>query len=86
MIILYARYIGTYGFITKEYTLYNSDLPSEFDGLKIIHFSDIHYNRAITSSKVDKIIEEINLISQHIDEIEGTLNELIEADTPKTIV
>ena len=31
-------------------------------------------------------IEEINLISQHIDEIEGTLNELIEADTPKTIV
>ena len=31
-------------------------------------------------------IEEINLISQHIDEIEGTLNELMEADTLKTIV
>ena len=52
-IVLYARFIGTMGFKTKEYTIYNDSIPSGFDGIKIVHFSDLHYNRAITSS-VDK--------------------------------
>ena len=73
LIILYARYIETFGFITKEYTLYNEDLPNGFDGLKIVHFSDIHYNRAIDSSKVDKIVEEINLINADIVVFTGDL-------------
>ena len=47
LIVIYARYIGTYGFITKEYTIKDKNLPNDFDGLKIIHFSDLHYNRAI---------------------------------------
>lgn len=72
-IILYARFIGTMGFKTKEYTLYNDDLPSGFDGIKIVHFSDLHYNRAITSSKVDKIIQEINLINADIVVFTGDL-------------
>ena len=60
-IILYARFIGTMGFDTKEYTIYDKNIPSGFDGIKIVHFSDLHYNRAITSDKVDKIIKEINI-------------------------
>ena len=46
-IIIYARYIGTLGLITKEYTIKDTNLPSDFDGLKIVHFSDLHYNRAL---------------------------------------
>ena len=57
-IVMYARFIGTMGLSTKEYTLYEDNLPSGFDGVKIVHFSDLHYNRAITQSKVDKIIKE----------------------------
>ena len=72
-IVLYARFIGTMGFDTKEYTLYNEDLPSGFDGIKIVHFSDIHYNRAITSVKVDKIISEINLLNADIVVFTGDL-------------
>lgn len=72
-IIMYARFIGTMGFDTKEYTIYNENLPSGFDGIKIVHFSDIHYNRAITSAKVDKIIEEINLINADIVVFTGDL-------------
>ena len=72
-IILYARYIETYGFITKEYTLYNDSLPNDFNGLKIIHFSDIHYNRSINPTKVDKIVEEINLINPDIVFFTGDL-------------
>ena len=72
-ITLYARFIGTMGFDTKEYTIYNNNLPSGFDGIKIVHFSDLHYNRSITSDKVDKIIKEINLINADIVVFTGDL-------------
>ena len=72
-IILYARFIGTMGFDTKEYTIYDDELPSGFDGIKIVHFSDLHYNRAINNAKVDKIIEEINFINADIVVFTGDL-------------
>lgn len=72
-IVLYARFIGTMGFITKEYTIYNDKLPSGFDGMKIVHFSDLHYNRAITHKKIDNIIDEINLIDADIVVFTGDL-------------
>ena len=71
--IIYARYIGTMGFDTKEYTIMNKNIPDGFDGLKIIHFSDLHYNRAISLSKVKKIIEEINLINPDVVVFTGDL-------------
>jgi len=71
--IVYARYIGTMGLDTKEYTIYDSDIPEGFDGIKIVHFSDLHYNRAITLSKVEKIVEEINLINPDIVVFTGDL-------------
>lgn len=82
-IILYARFIGTMGFNTKEYTIYNKSLPNGFDGIKIVHFSDIHYNRAITSEKIDKIINEINLINADIVVFTGDLidKDMIIADS-----
>ncbi len=71
--IIYARYIGTKGFITKEYKVEDKDLPSSFDGLKIVHFSDIHYNRAITLAKLNEIVDEINLINPDIVVFTGDL-------------
>ena len=70
---LYARYIGTMGLITKEYTIKDNEIPSSFDGLKIVHFSDLHYKRAINEEKVEKIIEEINLINPDIVVFTGDL-------------
>ena len=72
-VILYARYIGTMGFITKEYTIYSKNIPNGYDGLKIVHFSDIHYNRAINLEKVNSIVEEINLINPDIVVFTGDL-------------
>ena len=73
LIILYARYIGTSGFNTDEYTIYDNNLPNSFDGLKIVHFSDIHYNRAINIDKINKIVDEINLINPDIVVFTGDL-------------
>ena len=71
--IVYARYIGTAGFITKEYSLNDKSIPDSFDGIKIVHFSDLHYNRAISLGKVKKIVEEINLINPDIVVFTGDL-------------
>ena len=72
-IVLYARFIGTMGFNTKEYTLYENDLPGGFDGIKVVHFSDLHFNRAISKSKVDSIVSEINLINADLVLFTGDL-------------
>lgn len=78
LIIIYARYIGTMGLNTKEYTIIDQDIPSNFDGLKIVHFSDLHYNRAINLKKVKSIVKEINLINPDIVVFTG---DLIDQDT-----
>lgn len=72
-LILYARFVGTMGFITKEYTLYSENISPLFDGIKIVHFSDIHYGRAINSSKINDIVDEINLINPDIVVFTGDL-------------
>jgi len=73
LIVLYSRYVGTYGFITKERTLYSDELPTGYDGIKVVHFSDVHYNRAIKLDKVNDIVEEINLINPDIVVFTGDL-------------
>ena len=70
---MYARFIGTMSLTTKEYTITDELLPSGFDGLKIVHFSDLHYNRAITLDKVKSIVKEINEINPDIVVFTGDL-------------
>ena len=54
------------GFDTKEYTISDTSIPDDFDGIKIVHFSDIHYKRAITLGKIKNIVDEVNLINPDI--------------------
>lgn len=73
LLLLYSRFIGTIGLITKEYTIKDNNISNDFDGIKIIHFSDIHYKRIITKDRIDKIINEINLINPDIVIFTGDL-------------
>lgn len=77
-ILLYARFVGTLGLNNKEYSIYVEDLSNDFDGLKIIHFSDIHYKRAINENKIKSIIKEINASKPDIVVFSG---DLIDKDT-----
>lgn len=72
LIIIYARYIGTSGLVTKEYKIETSDIDDSFDGLKIVHFSDLHYLR-VNNSALKKVIDEINLINPDIVFFTGDL-------------
>ena len=47
------KYIGNLGIIVREYAIYNEKLPSSFDGIKITHFSDLHYNEDSSISKIE---------------------------------
>ena len=63
--ILWARFISTRGLIVKEVKVETSSLPVEYDGLKILHFGDLHYGSTIHKKELDKLVETIN--NQHPD-------------------
>lgn len=73
LLLLYSRFIGTIGLNTKEYTIEDNNISNDFDGIKIVHFSDMHYKRMITKDRIDKIINEINLINPDIVIFTGDL-------------
>ena len=73
LITLYSRYIGTNGFIVKEYPIINSKIPSNFYGLKIIQISDIHYKMTTSKNELEDIINEINLLKPDIVILNGDL-------------
>ena len=71
--IIYARYGGTNGLITKEYKIESSLIGEDFDGLKVVHFSDLHYLRVTNNDKLKEIVDEINLIKPDIVFFTGDL-------------
>lgn len=73
LVVIYARYGGTEGLKTKEYTIETKDIATTFDGIKIVHFSDLHYLRVINKYKLKQIVEEINLINPDIVFFTGDL-------------
>ena len=73
LLLLYSRFIGTTGLTTKEYTIKDNNISDDFDGIKIVHFSDLHYKRIITKDRIDKLINEIDLINPDIVIFTGDL-------------
>ena len=69
---IYMRYIATAGFIVKEYNVTSDKLPENFNGFKIAHLSDIHY-ASIGKEKLDKIVEEVNVMKPDMIVFTGDL-------------
>lgn len=72
LFLIYGRYIGTKGLITKEYSLYAS-VDETFSSLKIVHFSDLHFLRVNKEEELKKVIKEINTINPDIVFFTGDL-------------
>ena len=60
IILIYARFIGTQGLITNEIPYTSESINSSYNGLKIIHFSDLHYKKVITEKRIKNLVKEIN--------------------------
>lgn len=71
--LLYCRFIGTSGFIVKEYLIKNEKLPDSFYGMKIVHLTDIHYGRTVDDKKLKNIVNKVNEIKPDIVIITGDL-------------
>ena len=58
LIFLYSYFIEPKLFKTKEYII-NDNIPNSFNGIKILHFSDLLYGESIKESDLNKIEKEI---------------------------
>lgn len=54
------RYVGNIGIVIREYPIESKYISKDLDGLKIIHFSCIHYNNYTSNKKISKLVEMIN--------------------------
>ena len=70
---LYTTYISTKGLITKEERITNSRIPSSFDSVKIVHFSDLHFGTTVFQSEVKKVVKAINRVRPDIVVFTGDL-------------
>lgn len=56
----YAENYSTSKIIVKEKRIINERIPNSFNGIKIIHFSDLHYGSNIDYDKLKEIVKIIN--------------------------
>ena len=63
---LYIYFLGPKGLKTKEYIIKDNSIPSSFNGIKILHFSDLLYGSTISYDNIKRITDEINLINPDI--------------------
>lgn len=81
----YTVYISTGSLIVKEERLVESGLPDPFHGVKIIHFSDIHYGSTTTIESVRSVVKQINKRNPDIVIFSGDLvDKKTELDTQKS--
>lgn len=60
IIILWARFISTSGLVVKEVKVEATSLPKEYDGFKLVQFTDLHYGSTINLTELKKIVKSIN--------------------------
>lgn len=71
------RYIGNIGIVVKEYPIYSENINEELNGIKVIQFSDIHYNQYTSISDITKLV---NLINETNPDIVIFTGDLIDKD------
>lgn len=71
------RFVGNMGIVVREYPIYSDMISENINGLKIIHFSDIHYNQY---SKIHNIKKLVNIINKANPDIVIFTGDLIDSD------
>ena len=66
LVFLYTYFLGVKGLKTKEYKIIDENIPKSFDGIKILHFSDLWYGKTILKNDLDKLQKEIELVNPDI--------------------
>lgn len=80
-LLFYSRFCATSGLNVKEYKVVNSSIPKYFHGLKVVHFSDLHYGRTVHQKELDSLISKINELRPDLVVFTG---DLVDDDTKLT--
>ena len=56
----YTTYVSNTMMIVKEDRIVDKDIPNQFNGIKIIQFSDLHYCTTFFEKQLKKMVKEIN--------------------------
>ena len=72
-VILYSRYVATKGLQIIEDSVIDKDLPTSFNGFKIVQFADIHYGKTTNLDDVKKVVNNINKLNPDIVIFTGDL-------------
>ncbi len=66
ILVILGIFFGAYSFVepyliqTKEITIESSQIPSEFDGKRIVFLTDIHYGPFFSKERVDSLVNQTN--------------------------
>jgi predicted MPP superfamily phosphohydrolase len=69
----YAKFFGTIGLNVNEYLIKSENISKDYDGLKVVHLSDIHFDDDINVKNFKKIIDNVNLHKPDIIVFTGDL-------------
>ncbi len=61
LLFIYMRYMATSGIDVREYQIKTSKIEENFDGFKIIHFSDLELGSTFSLEDMNQLVQEINL-------------------------
>ena len=58
--LAWARFVSTRGLVIKEYPIKTNKLDEDYDGFKIVQFTDVHYGSTVGLSEIKNIVKRIN--------------------------
>lgn len=73
LVFIYAKYIGTTGLQTREYSIVNENIPDSFDGFSILQFSDLELGSTYNINDLKKLVDTINNLAPEIVVFTGDL-------------
>ena len=73
LILVWGRF-GEINILTaNDYRVENENIPDNFNGLKIVHFSDMHYGTGYDEARVERLVDKINSYKPDIVVFTGDL-------------
>lgn len=73
--IAYSRFVEPYMLFVNEDKIVSKNIDDEFHGLKIIHFTDLHFGSVIHEKQLKKLVKKINELNPDIVIFTGDLIE-----------
>ncbi|MCL1873101.1 MAG: metallophosphoesterase [Clostridiales bacterium] len=72
-LLFWARYISTSGLVINDYIITNPNISSNWQGLRIVHISDIHYGRTVNEAYLRTLVDKINALNPDLVTFTGDL-------------